>query len=71
MRIRWENILPLLLIILVIYVFIKSKPFFDRFFETVNRPSYYDDPGERVIKILMFGIVCLTILGVAKFMSRR
>ena len=71
MRIRWENIGPVLLIILVVYVFIKSKPFFERLFETVNRPSYYNDPGERAIKVLMFGIVCMTILGVAKFMSRK
>ena len=66
MRIKWENILPLLLLILVVILIVKSSLFklFSRSIEVLL--WHLDDP---VYGIICLGIICILILGIFKFIS--
>ena len=66
MRIRWENILPLFLLILVIFLIVKSR-LFRLFFRSIEVLLWHqDDP---VYGVICLGIVCMLILGIFKFIS--
>ena len=70
MRIRWENIFGPLLLIIGIYLFVKIRPYLDRVFEDLADGYYYHryDPMQGII---IFGLVCVTIVAVAKIISNR
>jgi len=70
MRIRWENIFGLLLLILGIYLFVKIRPYLDRVFENLADGYYYHryDPMQRVI---VFGLICLVIVAIVKIITNR
>ncbi|TKJ38326.1 MAG: hypothetical protein CEE38_06095 [Planctomycetes bacterium B3_Pla] len=69
MRIRWENIFGPLLLIFGIYLFVKIRPYLDRVFEDLADGYYYRyDP---MLRIIIFGLVCVTIVAVAKIISKR
>ena len=66
MRIKWENILPLFLLILVIFLIVKSG-LFKLFFRSIEILMWHqDDP---VYGIICLGIICMLILGIFKFIS--
>ncbi|HBG25844.1 MAG: hypothetical protein A2Y10_08325 [Planctomycetes bacterium GWF2_41_51] len=71
MRIRWENLIPLLVVVLIIVLLVKLRPFFKNLFEAINEPHYYHGPDREVLKILIIGIICFTVLGTAKFLSKK
>ena len=60
MRIRWENILPLFLLILIVILIAKSRLFklFSRSIEALM--WHQNDP---VYSIICIGIICVLILG--------
>ena len=70
MHIRWENIFGLLLLIFGIYLFVKIRPYLDRVFEDLADGYYYHryDP---MLRVIIFGLVCVTIVAVAKIISKR
>ena len=66
MRIRWENILPLFLLILVIFLIVKTR-LFRLFFRSIEvLLLHQDDP---VYSIICLGIICMLLLGIFKFIS--
>ena len=66
MRIRWENILPLFLLILVIFLVVKSR-LFRLFFRSIEvLLLHQDDP---IYSIICLGIICMLVLGIFKFIS--
>jgi hypothetical protein len=68
MRIRWENILPLFLLILVVVLIIKSRLFklFSRSIEVLL--WHQDDP---VYGVICLGIISMLILGIFRIISNR
>ena len=70
MRIRWENMFGLMFFIFCIYLFFKVKPYLDRIFEDMANGYYYHsyDPA---FKIIMFGLICVTIVSVVKIISKH
>ena len=71
MRIRWENIFGLLLLIFSIYLFVKMRPFFKNLFEEINQAYYYGYGSGLFIKVLILGLLCITAVAIAKIISRR
>jgi len=71
MHIRWENIFGLLLLIFGIYLFVKMRPFLETLFEDVNHVHYYGRGPEQLIRVLMLGLLCLTVLAAIKIFSNR
>ena len=69
MRIRWENVFGLMFLIFCIYLFFKAKPCLDRMFENWTNVYYYS--YNPVVRVAMFGLVCLTIVAVVKILSKR
>jgi hypothetical protein len=68
MRIRWENLVPLFLLILIILLIIKSR-LFEFFSRSIENLRYHqDDP---VYGIACLGILCITIVGIFKIISNR
>ena len=67
MRIRWENIIPALVLILLVVIIVRSRllAFACRSLEVLLW-HIEDDP---LLGVLSLGIICLTILGVFKFIS--
>lgn len=70
MRIKWENIIPLILIGLLIFVAVKITPLFTEIFEEIDDIHTYG-PGRIPMKLLFVALICVTIVVTAKFMSRR
>ncbi len=70
MRIHWENIFGLLLLIFGIYLFVKIRPYLDRIFEDLANGYYYHS-HDPMLRIIMFGLICVTIVAVAKIISKR
>jgi hypothetical protein len=70
MRIRWENIFGLLLLIFGIYLFVKIRPYLDRVFEDLADGYYHHryDPMQRVI---VFSLICLIIVAIVKIITNR
>ena len=70
MSIKWDNIFGFLALIFCIYLFSKMAPYINVFAEALTDGYYfyYDDP---VVKILAIGIVCMTVIGIVKIISRR
>ena len=69
MRVRWENVFGLMLLIFSIYLFIKMGPFLKNLFEDLNGGYYHhDDP---LLRVLMLGLLCLTVLAALTIISNR
>lgn len=69
MRIRWENITPLVLIAILIALLIELPPVLrvlSEDFGTLRRGG-----GDPVVGIIALGLVCVTILGIFVVLSRR
>ena len=70
MRIRWENIFGLLLLIFGIYLFVKIRPYLNRIFEDLANGYYYHS-HDPMLRVIMFGLICVTIVGVVKIISKH
>ena len=69
MRIRWENVFGLMFLIFCIYLFFKAKPYLNRIFEDLTEGHYYHN-HDPMLRIIMFGLICITIVAVAKVISK-
>ena len=69
MRIRWENVFGLMLLIFSIYLFIKMRPFLKNLFENINGGYYHQDGP--VLRVLMLRLLCLKVLEALKIISNR
>jgi len=68
MRIRWENLIPLFLLILIVILIIKSR-LFEFFSQSIENLFYcQDDP---MYGLACLGIICITIVGIFKIISNR
>ena len=71
MRVKWENIFGLLLLIFAVYLFIKMRPFFNNLFNEVGQIRYYGHGPVMLIRVLMLGLLCLTAVAIAKIISKH
>lgn len=69
MRIRWDNIFGLLLLIFLIYLFFKFKPVLERMIDDLRYGSSYSHDPIWTFNIL--ALLCLTLIVMAVFISRR
>ena len=67
MRIKWENIIVLVLIITLIVLLYKLPSLLRRLSEDFGTVYYHG--GDPVLGIPALGIVCMTILGIVKIIS--
>ncbi len=68
MRIRWERILGIVLLVTAIYLFIRLQPFIGHLLAVANRDHDYGDP----IKAIMLGVLCVTfICGIKLIVTRK
>ena len=67
MRIKWENIIVLVLIITLIVLLFKLPPLLHHLSEDLGTVYYRD--GDPAVGILALGIICITILGIVKIIS--
>lgn len=68
MRIRWENIIVLLLVISLIVLSFKLQPALRSLADDFGTLYHGGDPA---IGIIALGIVCMTILGIFVVLSHR
>ena len=69
MRIKWENIIVLTLIITLIVLLFKLPLLLRNLSEDFGMLYYRE--GDPVIGILSLGLICITILGIVKIISRK
>lgn len=69
MKIKWNNIIALLLIITLIVLLFKLSPVLETLAEDFRMSYYYR--GDPLVGIASLGLICLTIVGVAVVLSRR
>ena len=70
MHIRWENVFGFMFLIFCIYLFVKAKPYLNRIFEDLADGYYYHN-HDPVLRVITLVLICLTIVGVVKIISRR
>ena len=70
MRIRWDNIAGLFLVVFGIYLFIKIRPFLDQWFENLGNDDPFS-PVSPTIRMATIGLVCVTIVAVVKILANR
>ena len=58
MRIRWERIVGIILLVFFLYLFCKLQPFLANVLDVVNQDFGYDAP----IKAIMLGVLCLSFV---------
>lgn len=69
MRIRWENIIPPILIILVIVLFIQLLAFLPILLEKMSdAPRYEPEPFHRLVAL---GMLCIVVVAVCKIIFNR
>ena len=70
MEIKWSNIFGLILLIFCIYLFFKTGPCVTRFFESMstNYCFYAETP---TMKVMLIGLICVTIVAVTKMIINR
>ena len=69
MRIKWENVILLVLLIILIVLLFKMSPLFECLSYIFRTLYYYDrDP---VFGILALGLLCMTIVAIVTIISRR
>jgi hypothetical protein len=64
MRIRWENILVPVLIILLIVLMSKMPAFLDRLLE--DSSTHYGAQSDPVHHLMIAGLICVTLVSIAK-----
>jgi len=69
MKIKWNNIIALLLIITLIVLLFKLSPVLETLAEDFRYSYHYS--GDPMIGIAALGLICLTIVGVVIILSRR
>ncbi len=69
MKIKWNNIIALLLIIILIVLLFKLSPVLETLAEDFRYSYHYS--GDPMMGIAALGLICLTIVGVVVILSRR
>jgi hypothetical protein len=64
MRIKWENIIVLVLIITLIVLLFRLPPLLRHLSEDLGIMYYRE--GDPAIGLLALGIICITVLGIVK-----
>ena len=67
MRIKWENLLAVILIGLLVLGAIKLAPLIENIMEDIDEVYDYG-PGRMLIKFMFFGLICITAVVIAKFL---
>ena len=69
MRIKWENIICLMLLIILIVLLFKLPPILRTLSDDVD--TLYRDSNNPAAGLAALGVVCITILGIIIVLSRR
>jgi len=67
MRIKWENIIPLILIITLIVLLVKLPSLLNGL--SSDYSASYGRSSNPVVKIGSLGLICITVLGIFKIIS--
>ena len=67
MRIKWNNIIGLLLVVFLIYLFFHAEPLLERFFEDIDDHQLW--PDEPIWQFNMLGLLCLTIVALVRVLK--
>jgi len=67
-KIKWGNIFALTILICLVILLLRLPEVMDRLSYAIWVPYYVNDP---MFGILIFGLICITIVAVAKIISRR
>lgn len=68
MRIKWENIIVLFLLVLVIVLIAKSR-LVELFSQSIEALRYHRD--NPLYGLVILGIICITVVGIFAIISNR
>ena len=69
MRIKWENVICLMLVIILIVLLFKLPPILRTLSDDFG--TLYHGNGDPAIGIMALGIICITVLGIFIVLSNR
>ena len=69
MKIKWDNIFKLIILIGIIVLLFKLPAILDRMPNTIELPMYVSD--NPTFGVMSLGLICITIIAVAKILSNR
>lgn len=69
MRIRWENIIGLTILVFVVVAMIKLYSYLEDFFNGLRFRAY--TPYGRLWAFNYLGLICLAVIAIVKILSRR
>ena len=68
MRIKWNNIVFMVLIVLGIYVLAKALPVFRE--ASAHLEALHED-GDPIVGFMVFGLICLTVVAIVKIICSK
>lgn len=68
MKIKWKNIFGLVLLIIIVIALFKLPVMLDNISWRIQLPYYFNDPA---LGLMFLGLICVTIVAVAKIITNR
>jgi hypothetical protein len=70
MKIKFGTLFTLIMVGLFIFVASKARPLISNIVDDIDQVYTYG-PGRMLIKFMFFGLICITIVVVAKLLSKK
>jgi hypothetical protein len=71
MKIKWKNIAILLLVLLVLFIWIRAGPQILEFLSTIPKVEATGDRNDRMFGLMGFGLICVTLTAIVKILTNR
>ncbi len=68
MKIKWGNIFALGILVCLVALLLRLPEIADRMYFNIRLPYYFDNP---MIGLCFFSFVCLTIVAMAKIITKK
>lgn len=68
MKIRWGNIIVVILLILALVIWLKAGPQIAELFSAMSDVGPYGDTTGRTFGLMAFGLICVTLVAIVKIL---
>jgi len=71
MRVKWKNVLAVMLAIFALIVWVKAGPQISQFLSAIPRIGPNGDRDDCTYGLMGFGLICVTVVVIVKILANR
>ena len=71
MKIKWKNVIALMLAIFALTVWLKAGPQILEFLSAIPKVEPSGDRNDRTFGLMGFGLICVTVVAIVKILTNR